>query len=138
MIAPKRSSVAGRMPPIIMSQISVVETSITPCIRPESMSFSIDLPPMPVAWKTSGSQSFSISFDDLLHARRRDAEHRHADERTLGGGAPAWVWRVLFDPAARHRAPWHAQPLPSTARETRLSPCMSVTECIIVTSVGPT
>ena len=50
------------MPPIIMSQISVVETSITPCIRPESISFSIDLPPMPVAWKTSGSQSFSISL----------------------------------------------------------------------------
>ena len=52
------------------------------------------------------NQRLPILFDqlgDLLHARRRDAEHRHADERTLGGGAPARVWRVLFDPAARHR-----------------------------------
>jgi hypothetical protein len=49
---------------------------------------------------------FPILFDqldDLLYTRGRDAEHRHADERTIGGGAPARVWRVLFDPAARHR-----------------------------------
>src|ERR687892_352352 len=100
MIAPKRSSVAGRMPPIIMSQISVVDTSITPRIRRESMSFSIDLPPMPVAWKTSGSQSFSIS---LMTCCTHGVVTPNIVMPTSGGGVPAGFWRVLFDPVARHR-----------------------------------
>jgi hypothetical protein len=55
MIEPKRSSVAGITPPISRSQTSVVVMSITPASMPESMSFSIDCPPTPVAWKTRHS-----------------------------------------------------------------------------------
>ena len=54
-MAPKRSSVAGNTPPISRSQTSVVVTSITPASRPESTSFSIERPPMPVAWNTRHS-----------------------------------------------------------------------------------
>ena len=63
MTAPNRSSVAGRMPPIIMSQISVVETSMIPASIPESTSFSMARPPVPVAWKTSASHSAAMSLD---------------------------------------------------------------------------
>ena len=40
-----------------MSQTSVVDTSMTPVRSPESTSFSIDWPPIPVAWKTRQSYS---------------------------------------------------------------------------------
>ncbi len=52
MIESKRSGPADSTPPTISSQTSVVVMSMTPAIRPESTSFSIDWPPVPVAWKT--------------------------------------------------------------------------------------
>ena len=61
MIAPNRSSVAGKTPPIRRSQTSVVVRSITPASCPESTSFSIERPPTPVAWKTRHSKSLRRS-----------------------------------------------------------------------------
>ena len=55
MNAPKRSSSAARIPPIIMSQISVVVRSTAAARRPLSASFSMDRPPTPVAWNTRQS-----------------------------------------------------------------------------------
>ena len=55
MIASRRAGPAESTPPTISSAISVVVTSITPVSRPESTSFSIDWPPVPVAWKTRQS-----------------------------------------------------------------------------------
>jgi hypothetical protein len=55
MIASSRPGPADITPPPISSAISVVETSITPASRPESTSFSIDWPPVPVAWNTRQS-----------------------------------------------------------------------------------
>src|SRR5688572_27509266 len=46
---------AVRTPPTSSSAISVVVTSSTPARRPESTSFSIDWPPVPVAWNTMQS-----------------------------------------------------------------------------------
>ena len=40
-----------------MSATSVVVTSMTAEMRPESTNFSIERPPTPVAWKTRHSQS---------------------------------------------------------------------------------
>ena len=57
MIAPKRSSSAGSTPPMSMSATSVVVTSMTAEMAPESINFSIDRPPVPVAWNTRHSQS---------------------------------------------------------------------------------
>ena len=54
--------------------------SITPASWPESTSFSIERPPMPVAWKTRHSNSSPVGRD-LLHAWRRHAEHGDADRR---------------------------------------------------------
>ena len=50
-------AVLGRRetPPISRSQTSVVVMSMTPASTPESTSFSIDWPPMPVAWNTRHS-----------------------------------------------------------------------------------
>ena len=65
---------------------------------------------------------------DRRHARRRDAEHRHARSpacrRTAG--------RVV------HHAGHGAAALPSTRRDTAFKPAMSTTECIIVMSPKPT
>ena len=56
--ASKRSGPALSTPPTISSHTSVVEMSSTPASRPESTSFSIDWPPVPVAWNTRQSNSF--------------------------------------------------------------------------------
>jgi hypothetical protein len=54
-IASSRPSPALITPPISRSHTSVVEISSTPAISPSSTSFSIDWPPVPVAWKTRQS-----------------------------------------------------------------------------------
>ena len=54
-MASSRAGPAERTPPTISSAISVVVTSITAARSPESTSFSIDWPPVPVAWKTRQS-----------------------------------------------------------------------------------
>ena len=64
------------------------------------------------------------------HARRRDAEHRRADERP-----------VAVAPPARSPSPCPAIAPAALARiraEIRLMPAMSTTEYIIVTSLAPT
>ena len=55
MKAPKRSSVAAKTPPTIMSATSVVVVSMAPARSPESARFSIARPPVPVAWNTRQS-----------------------------------------------------------------------------------
>ena len=54
-ITSRRSGPAGNTPPTTRSAISVVVMSSTAVIIPDSTSFSIERPPVPVAWKTSGS-----------------------------------------------------------------------------------
>ena len=61
-IAPSRSGPAENTPPTRWSAISVVVMSRTAVIRPESTSFSIDCPPVPVAWNTSGSNRASSAL----------------------------------------------------------------------------
>ena len=56
-----------------------------PASMPESTSFSIERPPTPVAWKTRHSKSFAQVGRDLLHGRRRHAEHGEADRRQSAG-----------------------------------------------------
>ena len=136
-MAPKRSSVAGNTPPIIMSQISVVVTSMTPDSSRESTSFSMDWPPMPVAWNTRQSYSpLSWAVTCCTHvvvtpnmvrptAGRPSAARRWAAAR-------ASARRCLTMPAIA------CAPLASTWREMELSPCTSVTEYIIMMSEGPT
>ena len=53
---------AESTPPTTSSAISVVVASITPASRPDSTSFSIDWPPVPVAWKTRQSYRSSSCF----------------------------------------------------------------------------
>ena len=50
-----RSGPAESTPPTRSSHSSVVVTSSTPRRKPDSISPSIDSPPTPVAWKTTGS-----------------------------------------------------------------------------------
>ena len=136
--APKRSSVAGITPPMSRSQTSVVVTSITPCSRPDSISFSIDWPPTPVAWKTRQSYScLSVSAICCTHgvvtpnmvspmagssgrAGRRPRTSRMAAARALTMPSIACA------------------PLARIWREIELSPCTSVTEYIIMMSEAPT
>jgi hypothetical protein len=55
MIDSKRCGPAENTPPTNSSATSVVVTSMTAVIRPESTSFSIDWPPVPVAWNVRQS-----------------------------------------------------------------------------------
>ena len=64
---PKRSSVAGRMPPIIMSVTSVVVRSSAAERKPLSASFSMERPPVPVEWKAL--VAILQPGGDLLHGR---------------------------------------------------------------------
>ena len=121
-----------------MSATSVVVTSMTAEMAPESTNFSIERPPAPVAWKTRHSQSAAnaavicctqgvvtpniVSPTDGT-ARRRDLDapaSRLASRRAFTIPIKAWA------------------PLASTCREIELRPWTSVTEYIIVMSVGPT
>ena len=54
-MAPRRSGPAERTPPTTWSAISVVVASMTPSSMPLPASISRARPPVPVAWKTSGS-----------------------------------------------------------------------------------
>ena len=82
-IAPSRSGPAENTPPTRWSAISVVVMSRTAAIRPESTSFSIDCPPVPVAWNTSGSNRACERARETRDERRRDPEHRQPDERPV-------------------------------------------------------
>ena len=103
--------------------------SSTPTIIPESTSFSIDCPPVPVAWNTSGSKRPANSA---------------ASRVTKGVVTPN-----IVNPIGGRSSPlagigWATMPaialaaLPSTCREMRLRPATSVTEYIIAMSEGPT
>ena len=132
--APKRSSVAANTPPISRSHTSVVVRSIAASSSPESASFSIERPPVPVAWNTrhsarGSSRSASrctavvvtpnmVSPTAGLSPGRARPPSVDVRERTM----PASAWAAL----------------PSTSREIRLSPCTSVTEYIIKMSEAPT
>src|SRR6188472_101759 len=95
--------------------------SRTPTISPESTSFSIDCPPVPVAWNTSGSNRPASS------AARRVTKGVVTPNivSPIGGRSSPLVGIAL---AA----------LPSTCREMRLRPATSVTEYIMAMSEGPT
>jgi hypothetical protein len=110
------------------SQISVVVMSRTHFIIPESTSFSKDWPPVPVAWKTRQSKSFSMVWRTMS---------------TQGVVTPNMVM-----PRRGRSSPWGTGPLTMPARalaafarttlETLLIPDTSVTEYIMAISLGPT
>ncbi len=85
MIASKRVSSAGKIPPIIMSQISVVVASIAPAIRPESMSRSIARPPRADSVEHDRIGRLRKHRGDTLNALRRHAEHGEADRGPADG-----------------------------------------------------
>ena len=99
-----------------------------PSTRPESTSFSIERPPVPVAWKTRQSWSASsaartISTQGVVTPNMVSPM---AGLSSAAGASP----RIM--PASACAA------LASTTREMRLSPAISTTEYIIVMSLGPT
>ena len=103
--------------------------SRTPTIIPESTSFSIDCPPVPVAWNTSGSNRPASSA-----ARRvtRGVVTPNIVNPIGGRSSPLAGIGLATMPAIALAA------LPSTCREMRLRPATSVTEYIMAMSEGPT
>jgi hypothetical protein len=98
-IAPSRSGPAEKTPPTRWSAISVVVMSRTAAISPESTSFSIDRPPVPVAWNTRGRTVLETAHrHEPVHQRRRHPEHRQADRGSIVvvrplGGRSSRRWR---------------------------------------------
>ena len=103
--------------------------SRTPTISPESTSFSIDCPPVPVAWNTSGSNRPASS------AARRVTRGVVTPNivNPIGGRSSRLAGIGLATMPAIALAA-----LPSTCREMRLRPATSVTEYIMAMSEGPT
>ena len=126
-----RSGPAENTPPTSSSAISVVVTSITPASRPESTSFSIDWPPVPVAWKVRQSYCSSSA---LVTACTQGVVTPNM-VRPMAGLVVVWLlsrgaFRIM--PASA----WAA--LDSTRSEMRLMPETSVTAYIMQMSAGPT
>jgi hypothetical protein len=117
-IASSRSGPAANTPPTSRSQTSVVVRSSTDPISPSSTSFSMARPPVPVAWKTSGSTSSpSRSVTAVTHG----VVTPNIVSPTAGRSAAAGIGFPTI-PASACAA------LPSTCREIRFSPATSVTE----------
>ena len=109
------------MPPIIMSQISVVVTSITPdeqaANRPASPSTG-----RRCRWRgTPGIVIVLELLGDLLHARRRDAEHGQADGGQFSSRAPGRAARFCSIRCVPS-PPWHGRRCRAPARERRVEP----------------
>ena len=106
------------IPPATRSATSVVDTSTTEATSPSSTSFSMARPPVPVAWKTSGSTcSPRRSTTAVTHGVVTPNMVSPTAGRSCASGT-AWVTMPARACAA----------LPSTRREIRLSPATSVTE----------
>ena len=126
-----RSGPAEKTPPTSSSAISVVVTSITAASRPESTSFSIDWPPVPVAWKVRQSYCSSSA---LVTACTQGVVTPNM-VRPIAGLVVLWLlsrgaFRIM--PASA----WAA--FDSTRSEMRLMPETSVTAYIMQMSAGPT
>ena len=119
-------------PPTTSSVTSVVVMSSTPASRPESASFSMVWPPVPVAWKTR--QSYSAS--SCLHTAWTHGVVRPNIVRPRAG-LPC----CSADEGGRENASMPASAcaaFASTFSEMRLIPATSVTEYIMQMSEGPT
>ena len=126
--ASNRSGPAAKMPPTSRSHTSVVVMSRTELTSPSSTSFSIARPPVPVAWKTSGSTSSpSRSVTAVTHV----VVTPNMVRPTAGRSSPGGIGFVTI-PASACAA------LPSTRREMRLRPATSVTEANMAMSEAPT
>ena len=86
-IASSRSGPAAITPPTIRSHTSVVVRSSTELIMPSSTSFSMALPPVPVAWKTSGSTA-SLAARPVASAMRSTTALTHGVVTPTSSGRP--------------------------------------------------
>lgn len=117
-IAPSRSSVAAITPPTRRSHTSVVLMSSTELTSPSSTSFSIARPPVPVAWKTSGSMA---SPSRSITAVTQGVVTPNIVIPTAGRSSASGT-------SLRTRPASACAALPITRREMRLRPATSVTE----------
>ena len=108
---------------------------MTPAIRPESTSFSIERPPTPVAWNTRHSKSLRKA---ALIRCTAGVVTPNIVRPTAGRLAPLRLLRRRSSSRAFAMPISALAPLASTWREIELRPDTSVTEYIIVMSAGPT
>ena len=118
------------MPPAKRSQTSVKVTSSTAWISPESTSFSMARPPVPVAWKTRQSKRPSSA------ARARCTQGVVTPNMVMPRAGRLATAGIA--PAARTMPASACAALASTRRLMRFRPATSVTECSIAMSLGPT
>ncbi len=104
-------------------------TSIIPRTSPDSASFSIDWPPVPVAWKVYTSYSASSASRTAV---QQAVVTPNIVMPTPGLSPPASGTDHFAMPATA----WAA--LPITRREMALMPATSATEYIMAMSFGPT
>jgi hypothetical protein len=128
MMAPNLSSVAAKTPPTRRSATSVVVRSMTARKNPLSASFSIDCPPMPVAWKTQASKRSSTPRRTCV---TQSVVTPNIVIPTAGRSPSLNIAASAAMPDAARAA------FAMTFRDTAFSPAMSTTEAIIVMSVGP-
>ncbi len=113
---------------------SVVVTSITPATSPESTSFSIDCPPVPVAWKVRQSYRSSSCFTTCCTQGVVTPNIVSPTAGRVSRRAPRRPGAIecAIMPASACAA------FESTCSEIRLMPCTSTTEYIMQMSEGPT
>ena len=127
--ASSRSGPAERTPPTSSSASSVVVASSTPARKPSRTSASIDWPPAPVAWKTSTSYPSSSSRSRARVTHGVVTPNIVAPTSGFASSAGTVACTIpAIAPAA----------FVMIRAETRLTPEMSTTEYIIVTSTAPT
>mmetsp|Transcript_50154 Transcript_50154/g.138952 ORF Transcript_50154/g.138952 Transcript_50154/m.138952 type:complete len:301 (+) Transcript_50154:181-1083(+) len=125
-----RSGPAVSTPPTTSSATSVVVRSSTPASTPDVASFSIALPPAPVAWNVSTSYCASSA---LRTASQHGVVTPNMDMASIGL-APAAT--AFFGCSAMPAAA--AAAFDSTDVEMALMPATSTTEGMTVTSEQPT